>query len=80
MCTPCHFNSKQTNIILYEIRHLQLKFDTLLRLLGLKLRSWEVAEMVRVQAKKGRILDQDDKFSYKNALLFALKSLWCMHI
>jgi hypothetical protein len=41
-----------SNSISYESWHIQLKFDTHLRLLRLKLRSREVAEVARVQVKK----------------------------
>ena len=47
-----HFHSRPTNSTSYESWHIPLKFHTLLRLLGLKLRPREVAEVARVQEKK----------------------------
>jgi hypothetical protein len=49
---PPHFHSRPTNSISYESWHILLKFDTLLRLLRLKLRPRDVAEVARVQTKK----------------------------
>ena len=54
------YNSSQclfrvTNRVSYESLGLQLKFDTLLRSLRLKLRPRKVAEVARVQAKKNSI-------------------------
>ena len=51
---PPHFHSRPTNSISYKSWHNQLKFDTLLRLLRLKLWPQEVAEVARDQAKKNR--------------------------
>ena len=52
--TSPHFHSRPTNSISYESWHILLKFDTLLRLLRLKLRPREVAEVAKVQTKKNR--------------------------
>ena len=49
---PSHFHARATNSISYESWDIQLKFDILLRLLRLKLRPREVAEVARVQAHK----------------------------
>ena len=51
---PPYFNTRATNSISYESWDIQLKFDTLLRLLRLKLQPREVAEVARVQEKKVR--------------------------
>ena len=53
LTTP-HFHSRPANSISYESWHILLKFDTLLRLLRLKLRPREAAEVAKVQAKKIR--------------------------
>jgi hypothetical protein len=52
---PPQFHSRPTNSISYESWDIQLKFDTLLRLLRLKLGPREVAEEAWVQAKKNSI-------------------------
>ena len=52
---PLNFYFRLTNSVSYKSWHIQLKFDTLLRLLSLKLQPWEVAEVARVQAKKSLI-------------------------
>jgi hypothetical protein len=49
--TPPNFHFRLTNSISYENWHLQLQFDTLLRLLRLKLRSRKVAEVASRQKK-----------------------------
>ena len=50
--TPRHFNSRPTNSISYESWQSQIKLDTLLRLLKLKLQPREIAKVARVQVKK----------------------------
>jgi hypothetical protein len=52
---PLNFYFRLTNSVSYKSLHVQLKFDTLLRLLRLKLRPQEVAKVARVQAKKSSI-------------------------
>ena len=49
---PPQFHSRPTNSVSYKSWGIQLKFDTLLRLLRLKLRPQEAAEVARFQAKK----------------------------
>ena len=51
-CNYSQFHFRATDSISYESWSLLLKFDTLLRLLRLKLRPREVAEVVMVQTKK----------------------------
>ena len=64
-----NFHSRPTNSILYESWHILLKFDTLLRLLSLKLRPQEVAEVAKSRQKKINQRFWNWQFlSYKNVI------------
>ena len=73
---PPHFHSRPTNSISYKSWHNQLKFDTLLRLLRLKLWPQEVAEVARVQAKKDSIKNSEICNFWATQTLYTSKESW----
>ena len=81
LTTP-HFHSRPANSISYESWHILLKFDTLLRLLRLKLRPREAAEVAKVQAKKNSIKNSEignfwaTKTLYRGSPPYAFFGTW----
>ena len=75
LTTP-HFHSRPANSISYESWHILLKFDTLLRLLRLKLRPREAAEVAKVQAKKNSIKNSEIGNFWATKTLYTSKESW----
>ena len=73
---PCHFHSRPINSISCESWHIQLKFDTLLRLLRLKFWPPEVTEVARVQAKKNSIKNSEICNFWSTQSLYTSKESW----
>ena len=75
-CNSSQFHFKATNSISYESWSLLLKFDTLLRLLRLKLRPQEVAEVAKVQTEKKSIKNLEIGNFGGTKMLYNSKESW----
>ena len=71
-----NFGTDQTNIVSYESWHLQLKFETLLRLLRSKFRPLEVAEVAKVQTWKKCFEFSKIFYFWATKMLYTSKESW----